>query len=138
MNTLNAVGRSDLFLKVDLSKLPVAVLALIITIPLGVKAIVIGHVATSFISFFINSYMPGKLFGYGALNQLRDIIPIFIATGIMAALVYASILLLDNNLLKMVVGGFAGLISYLAVSHFMKMEEMKEVKLLFSKLLKRK
>jgi hypothetical protein len=82
--------------------------------------------------------MPGKLFGYGALKQLRDMIPIFISTSIMAALVYASILLLDNNLLKMVVGGFVGLISYLAVSHFMKIEEMNEVKLLFSKLLKRK
>lgn len=138
MNILNAVGRSDLFLKVDLSKFPVIVLVLIITIPLGVKAIVIGHIVTSFISFFINSYMPGKLFGYGALKQLRDMIPIFIATGIMAALVYASIFLLDSNILKMLIGGFVGISSFLTVSHFMKIEEMKEVQLIFSKIARRK
>ena len=43
MNILNAVGRSDLFLKVDLSKFPLLVLTLIITIPLGVKSKILGR-----------------------------------------------------------------------------------------------
>jgi O-antigen/teichoic acid export membrane protein len=47
MNVLNAIGRSDLYLKVDLCKLPLTVVALIITIPLGVKSMIIGHVITS-------------------------------------------------------------------------------------------
>ncbi|WP_235942686.1 oligosaccharide flippase family protein, partial [Salinimicrobium oceani] len=56
MNILNASGRSDLFLKIDLSKLPLLIISLIITVPIGVEAIVIGHVVTSFLSFFINAY----------------------------------------------------------------------------------
>jgi O-antigen/teichoic acid export membrane protein len=60
MNVLNAIGRSDLYLKVDLCKLPLTVVALIITIPLGVKSMIIGHVITSALSY--NSYLPGKFF----------------------------------------------------------------------------
>ncbi|MDE6339491.1 MAG: lipopolysaccharide biosynthesis protein, partial [Muribaculaceae bacterium] len=47
MNILNAVGRSDLFMKLDFSKLPLTILTMLITIPLGVKAIVIGNFVTT-------------------------------------------------------------------------------------------
>jgi O-antigen/teichoic acid export membrane protein len=135
MNILNAVGRSDLFLKVDLSKFPIAISALIITIPLGVKAIVIGHVVTSFIAFFINAYLPGKMFGYGPIKQLKDMLPVFIATGIMATLVIAVNSLIDDLWIKLIAGGFLGLLSYIFVSNLFKSEELKEVKTLLLKLL---
>ena len=82
--------------------------------------------------------MPGKLFGYGALKQLRDMIPIFIATGIMAAVVYTSLLLVDSNLFKLVIGGSVGLVTFIIASYLMRIEEMKEVKLFLSKIVKRK
>lgn len=138
MNILNAVGRSDLFLKVDLSKFPIAISALIITIPLGIKAIVIGHVVSSFISFFINAYLPGKMFGYGALKQLKDMTPVFIATGIMAALVIAVSSQIDDLWIKLIVGGFLGLLSYIFVCNLFKLEELKEIRTLLLKLLSRK
>lgn len=136
MNILNANGRSDLFLKVDLSKLPLIILTLIITIPLGVKAMVIGHVVTSGLSFFINAYMPGKLFGYGALSQLRDMIPVFIATAIMALTVFFVIVCIENLYLKLILGGISGIISYLLMSNILKIAEINEVKSLFAKLKK--
>lgn len=40
LNLLNAVGCSDLFLKTDLSKLPIIILAMVITLPMGVRAMV--------------------------------------------------------------------------------------------------
>jgi O-antigen/teichoic acid export membrane protein len=138
MNILNAVGRSDLFLKVDLSKFPLVILALFITIPLGVKAVVIGHVATSFISFFINAYMPGKLFGYGAFKQLKDMVPIFIATGIMALLVFFSIFFIESNLLKLIVGLVVALSTYLLATKMLRVKEFAEFKELISKVLTRK
>jgi teichuronic acid exporter len=138
MNILNAVGRSDLFLKVDLSKFPIAVLALVITIPIGVKAIVIGHVVTSFIAFFINAYLPGKMFGYGALKQLKDMTPVFIATGIMAALVITVNSVIDELWIKLTAGGLLGLLSYIFVCNLFKSEELKEIRTLLLKLLSRK
>lgn len=138
MNILNAVGRSDLFLKVDLAKFPIIVLVMIITIPIGVKAIVIGYVITSLISFFINAYMPGKLFGYGAFSQLRDITPMIIATGIMAIFVYIVGLILRSDILHLIFGGIVGLITYGGVAFLLKIDEVKEVKDLFKQIINKK
>jgi len=71
MNILNAIGRSDLFLKVDLSKLPITLGALILAVPYGIEAVAWSMVVTSAIAFFINAYFPGKLFGFGALSQIK-------------------------------------------------------------------
>lgn len=137
MNILNAVGRSDLFLKVDLSKLPIIVIAMLITIPLGVKAIVIGSVVTSAISFFINAYMPGRLFGYGAMKQLKDMLPIFISIIIMSICVYTSIYFINNYLIKLIVGGIVGVLSYWIIVNILKVEEVKEIKSSIDKILVR-
>ena len=131
MNLLNAVGRSDLFLKVDLSKLPLTILAMIITIPLGVKAIVIGHVITSALSFLINAYLPGKFYGYGAIKQLKDMFPFFIAAFGMAISVYAMTCFVDNLILQLFLGVVLGGVTYLFISYLLKLEELKEVWQLF-------
>lgn len=131
MSILNAIGRSDLFLKVDLSKFPLIALALILTIPLGVKAMIIGHVVTSGISFFINAYLPGKLFGYGVIAQIKDMLPVFVATIFMTGLVYAVSYYLDNLFLKFLIGSTVAIISYLTACYILKIEEIKELKIIF-------
>ncbi|VXA96284.1 O-antigen/teichoic acid export membrane protein [Flavobacterium sp. 9R] len=125
MNLLNAIGRSDLFLKVDLSKLPLTVLTMIITIPLGVKAMIIGHVVTSGVAFFINAYLPGKYYGYGALAQIKDMIPMFLSTFLMSIFVYFVTSLIDDLLLQLLLGGMAGLFGYIISSYFLKVNELK-------------
>ncbi len=138
MNILNATGRSDLFLKVDLSKLPLIVLALVITVPLGVKAMVVGHVVTSFLAFFINAFLPGRLYGYGAFKQLRDMAPFIMSTIVMAGMVFFLTSMLDSQLMKLVAGGGAGLGTYLLVSWALGVRELDELKEVAANLLKRK
>ncbi len=113
MNVLNAVGRSDLFMKIDFSKAPLVILSLVITIPLGVEAICIGSFVTSFICFFINAYMPGKLFGYGAWQQIKDWKFIFLSMIIMSGLVLLFTHFVSNIWLQAFVGGLIGLGSYI-------------------------
>jgi O-antigen/teichoic acid export membrane protein len=137
MNLLNAIGRSDLYLKVDLSKLPLTVIAMLITIPLGVKAIIIGHVVTSAISFIINTYLPGKYYGYGAVNQLKDMLPVFVATIGMAISVFAVSCFIDNLILQLLLGATLGLVTYLLICWLLKLEELKEIWELFLNLKKR-
>jgi O-antigen/teichoic acid export membrane protein len=137
MNILKAIGRSDLYMKVDLSKFPLIILALVITIPLGVKAIIIGHVVTSAISFFINAYMPGKLFNYGGLKQLRDMLPYMFSTAVMVICVYFSIMFIDSLILKLSIGGIVGAFSYWLMANILKVEELKEMKSLMIKIVKR-
>jgi teichuronic acid exporter len=126
MNVLNAVGRSDLFLKVDLSKLPITLLALVITIPIGVKAMIIGHVITAAISFAINAYLPGKLYGYGLGRQLKDMFPVLIATIGMVLIIVVILATIDDLALQLVLSGFLGLFAYLGICRMLKIEELNE------------
>jgi hypothetical protein len=114
--------------------MPLMILVLVITLPLGVKAMVIGHVIVSFIAFFINAYMPGKLFGYGGLQQLRDMLPIIIATICMALFVWISIVFVELPVLKIVVGFTIAVCSYLAIAKILKLPEFYELMELISKL----
>lgn len=92
MNILNAIGRSDLFLKVDLSKLPMTLAALFIAIPFGIEALAWAIVCTSFIAFFINAYYPYKLFDFGPIKQLKIAFNYILASGVMyLAVIFVSI-----------------------------------------------
>lgn len=127
MNLLNSVGRSDLFLKVDLSKLPITIVAMVITIPLGVKAMIIGHVVTTTFFFFVNAYLPGKLFGYGPIKQLKEMLPMFMATIAMAISVLFTLYLIDSLILQLIIGGLIGVSCYLFCCWLFKLEELSEV-----------
>lgn len=96
LNILNAVGRSDLFLKVDLSKYPMTIAAFFIGINYGVEGVAWAMVSTSFISFFINAYFPGKLFGFGGIAQFKVAYKYIIAAAIMYVVV--STLSFDGQL----------------------------------------
>ncbi|MCG9910019.1 MAG: lipopolysaccharide biosynthesis protein [Flavobacteriales bacterium] len=138
LNILNAVGRSDLFLKVDLSKLPIVILALIITIPLGIKAMVIGQVISGAVAYGINTFMPGRLFGFGLWEQIKEIKMVILATCIMAACVYVSIELAEQPFIKLMLGGITGGISYLLITFLFNMKEMEDIKDILKKIKNRK
>lgn len=127
LNLLNVIGRSDLFLKVDLSKLPITILAMIITLPLGVKAMIIGHVVTTTVFFFINSYLTGTFFDYGPIKQLKDMFSFFVATIGMAIVVICISYFIDNLVLQLFTGVLIGLISYLFICWLLKLQELNEV-----------
>jgi O-antigen/teichoic acid export membrane protein len=127
MNILNAIGRSDLFLKVDLSKLPIFIITIAVTVPLGINVVVIGNFLTSLISFFINAYYPGKLFGFGAFRQVKEMLSVVLATIIMAITVFGLIRIIPGDLFKLLGGAFAGVAAYLGAAYFLKIEELKEV-----------
>lgn len=128
MNILNAMGRSDLFLKVDLSKAPIILIILFITIPISVEAMVIGSFVGSYISFFINAYLPGRLLGYGGLQQVKDMLPYFLATIGMVAVVVGVSYFFENDYIQLLLGGILGLGSYLLVSNLLDVNELKEIR----------
>ena len=112
MNILNAVGRSDLFMKLDFSKAPLILIVLAITIPISVEAITIGSFCISFICFFINAYLPGRLFGYGAINMIRDWRDIFLSLGAMVLAVLTFLHFVTDIWLQLFGGGIIGVVVY--------------------------
>lgn len=75
MNILNIKGRSDLLLKLEVVKKLLAVPVIITGIILGIRALLIGMVLHSLVSYFLNSYYSGRLISYPATEQIRDIMP---------------------------------------------------------------
>ncbi len=127
MNILNAIGRSDLFFFVDISKLPLTVAALVITIPLGLTAVVIGHFATSFICFFINAYYPGKLFSFGPIRQIMEMWAVICSTLIMSLIVFVSTFFIPSDFLKLFIGVPLGVGVYLLSAYLLRIKEIDEV-----------
>lgn len=118
MNILNAIGRSDLFMKLDFSKAPLILAVLAITIPISVKAITIGSFCTSFICFFINAFLPGRIFGYGALKMFYDWRYILLSICIMVLAVLGFLHIVPNIWLQLFGGGVFGIVVYLACCFF--------------------
>lgn len=130
ISVLNASGRSDLFMWMDLSKAPLILGALAITIPISVEAIVWGNSIVTVICFFINAYLPGRLFGYGAFAQLRDWRYIILSVILMCGIVYIYCLLVENDWLQLLGGGIIGLLSYATFCHVFKVIDYKSLYLM--------
>lgn len=130
MNILNAVGRSDLYMKLDFSKMPIILLALVITIPISVEAITIGSFCTSFICFFINAYLPGKYFGYGALQQIRDWRFIILSVLLMVLTVFLYLHFVTNVWLQLLGGSLLGGGVYIVCCLVFKMIDADVLKML--------
>ena len=88
LNLLNAIGRSDLFLKIDLLKVPIIILTMIITFPISLKVVAIGIAVTSFVYYYMNSFMIGKLFKFGCFKQIICVWKSIVASILMGVCVF--------------------------------------------------
>lgn len=112
MNILNAIGRSDLFLKVDLVKIPLDIILMVITFPIGLKAVVVGRAASSLIYFVINAYLPGKLYGFGPMKQLLSSWHYIVGATLMGVLVYFLNKVIVSAIMSLFICIFSGVFFY--------------------------
>ena len=75
LNAMKAMGRSDVFLKLEIIKKCIATVTIVIALLYGPMAMAYSMLVTSFISQVINSSPNKKLMNYGYLEQLKDIAP---------------------------------------------------------------
>lgn len=88
VNILNVVGRSDLYLKLQLIVQVLAIPNIVIGILLGVKALIIGMFIISLIGYIIFNYNSNKYLNYSLKEQIKDILPSFILGVNMGVVVY--------------------------------------------------
>lgn len=84
LNILQVKGRSDLFLKLEIIKKIIAVIPIVIGIFYGIEFMLWGSVCTSFVAFFLNSYYSADLIGYPTLRQIKDVLPTFLVSFVVA------------------------------------------------------
>lgn len=127
LNILNVKGRSDLFLKLEIIKKILITIAILITFSFGVKAMVIGQIFTSFISFFINTHYSSKMINYGAWKQIKDMLPTTIITLLMAFGICMAMPIVDSDALKLLIGIVVGIIIYLVSAKIGNFNELNEI-----------
>ena len=77
LNMLQVLGRSDLFLGLEIIKKIIAVGPIMLGIFVGIYAMLIGSLFAGFLCFFLNSYYSGPLLNYSSKQQILDILPSF-------------------------------------------------------------
>ena len=138
ISILTANGRSDLYLKTDFIRLPLIVINLIITIPIGINAVAIGNSIVIVVSYFVFAYYPGKLFGYGVVKQTKLLYKIIISVFLMSIVTIVFLYFIDNNIVALIVGSIIGIICYLFISYLLQIEELEDIKSLIFKVFREK
>jgi teichuronic acid exporter len=137
LNILQAKGRSDLFLRLEVLKKVMGTIVLVITIPLGLKIMVLGQAFSSFASLFLNTYYTGKYFNYGIVKQLKDI---FIFLFLAISLCGITLVVIQSfyaNWVQLIVGTLLYTGTYFIISKLFRFDELNEILSLFFKVFKR-
>ena len=122
LNAIKAMGRSDLFLKLEICKKVVGLALLFATVFVSVKAMTYSLLVSTLFSMMINAWPNKELLHYSFLEQMKDIMPsILLAVG-MGTCVYAIGLLHLPTLPLLVIQIFCGGGIYLLGSKLLKLE----------------
>lgn len=90
LQSLNGMGRSDIFLKLELVKKALGVSVILFTafVLRDLYAIVFGQVLAGFAYNFINAFPNRKVMGYSYPEQVRDVLPAFVLAAVSFAAGY--------------------------------------------------
>ena len=125
LNAINALGRSDLFLKLEIEKKIVGMVLLLSTMWFGVKAMAYSLLVSCVLSQIINSGPNKKLLDYGYLEQLKDIMPgILLAMGMGICVYFIGYINLPTILILGIQILSGGLI-YIGVSKILKLDSFE-------------
>ncbi|MBQ0146485.1 MAG: lipopolysaccharide biosynthesis protein [Lachnospiraceae bacterium] len=128
LQAINAQGRSDLFLKLEIIKKISGILFLVIGLRFGIIAMLILKTVNEVICAVINSHPNKKLLGYGFISQIKDILPEIISSAIMYAAVFAVTLSKLNGAILLLIQIITGIAVYLLMSLLINRKTLKGFK----------
>ena len=138
LNAIKAMGRSDLFLKLEIWKKVIGMILLLSTMFISVEAMAYSLLISTLTSMIINSWPNKELLNYSFLEQMKDILPsIFLAVGMGAVVYFIGYLPLPTLpllLTQVICGG----VIYIVGSEVFKLEPYVYVKEIVFSFVRRK
>lgn len=122
LNAINAMGRSDLFLKLEIIKKVIGVGTIIIALFYGPLVMAYSLLITTFVNAFFNASPNKKLMEYSYWDQLRDILPGFLLAIIMGICTLSVRFLNLGNLATLIGQILIGMCVYIGGSYWLKFE----------------
>lgn len=131
LNAINAMGRSDYFLKLEIAKKAIGLILLLSTMRFGVMVMAYSLLISSITSQIINSWPNKKLLGYGYFEQLRDILPSVLIALFMGGCVNLVNVLGFSDFLMILVQVPLGAFIYVGLSALFHLEAYAYLKSVF-------
>lgn len=122
LQAISAIGRSDIFLILEIIKKTIGILFLLFSIKYGIYAIAMGEVLSGLISTLVNAYPNKSLLNYGLKEQIVDILPSFLLSILMGILVFIVGKLEINIFILLLLQVIVGVVSYLLLASIFKLE----------------
>lgn len=126
LQVLNGMGRSDLFLRLEVIKkvLGICILAFTTFVLRDLTAIVAGYIVTAVLSTFVNAAPNRRVIGYAYLEQVRDICPAFLLSALAAAIAWPLSLTGLPDAALVVCQVVVMVVAYLGVAALLRVEEL--------------
>lgn len=138
LNVLKVVGRSDLFLRLEVIKKVNITVAIVIGLQFGLWGLLIGHVVSSYVALFINMYYTRQFIDYSIPEQLRDIVGVLLFSVPMAVAVWvAGMIVSDMPAVELAAMVVAGAVSYVLVGMLAGAEPLRTIVALIAPRLRR-
>ncbi|MBQ3053619.1 MAG: lipopolysaccharide biosynthesis protein [Clostridia bacterium] len=127
LNAIKAMGRTDMFLKLEIAKKVLGLLIMFSTIFISVEAMAYSLLGSVVITTMINAYPNKKLLKYSWAEQMKDILPNLGLSLFMAVVVYSLQFLSLPTATILAIQIITGACIYIGLSAFFKMETFKYV-----------
>ncbi len=124
LQAINALGRSDVFLKLEIIKKALGLSVLAFTIPIGIYAIALGMVVTGIIATFINAYPNKLLLDYSVTEQWKDLMPALILSLLMCSVTYSVLFLGQPVWVTLILQIGVGVLVYMGFAWLLKLESL--------------
>lgn len=125
LQAIKAIGRSDIYLKLEVLKKVIELITLLCVMWVSVEAITIGMAACATSFTFVNAFPNIKLLGYSFKEQMSDILPNLTMSLIMAVFVLCIGSLPINDLNKLIFQVILGGIAYIIMALITKNTQFK-------------
>lgn len=122
LNAMKAMGRSDLYLSLEIIKKIVGTVLLVATMWFGVYVMACSLLVESLITQVINAWPNRRLLNYGYLEQLKDIMPGILLTCLMGVCIYPLSFLQLPSVLILGMQVLVGVATYIGGSILFRME----------------
>ena len=137
LNMLQVQGRSDVFLYLEVAKKIIAIGPICLGIFIGIKAMLIGSIATCVIAYFLNSYYTGKILKYNSWMQIKDISFSFLLATLIASSVYFLKFLPFHSGFILCLQILTGLVVFVIVCKLVQPMEYVEIRTLGIKIIEK-
>lgn len=137
LNAINAMGRSDWFLRLEVIKKAVGMTLLLSTMWFGVMAMACSLLVSNVLSQIINSWPNRKLLNYSYLEQVKDFALGILLAVFMGICVYFIGYIPLPTIVTFVIQIISGAAIYIALSAILKLEEFEYLTGMIKSFLKR-